>query len=570
MANTIRMSISTVLIYISLISLLARSSFLTSASVTRFYDFQVNYQQVTRLCNTKSLVSVNGQFPGPTIFAQEGDQLVIKVTNNVKSNVTIHWHGVRQVLTCWSDGPAYITQCPIQTGQSFFYKFTVAGHRGTLFWHAHITWLRATLYGAIVIKPPTKVPYPFQMPSDEHTILLEWWNGDVEEIEAAALQTGGIPTISNAFTINGQPGPFYNCSAADAYKLNVVQGRTYLLRVVNAALNQDLLFGIARHTLTVIAADAEYTKPLKVSTLVVAPGQTVDVLLTADQAVGNYYMAAIPFVSAPAPFVNTPTTAILQYDGAASTNATPIFPILPANNDTSYGEGFYQSLRSLNSQTYPSDVPQTIDRNLLFTTGFNLKACPSGQTCQGPGGLRLASSINNVSFAFPAISILQAYYYNISGVFTTDFPDNPPTPFDYTGTMPSNPQPESGTKVNVIEYGSNVQLVLQDTSILTLDSHPIHLHGYSFYVVGQGVGNFNPASDESTFNLVDPPLRNTVAFPRAGWVAIRWKADNPGVWFMHCHLESHTSWGMEMAFLVKNGVGRSQTLPPPPYGFPKC
>lgn len=81
-------------------------------------------------------------------------------------------HGVRQLRTGWSDGPAYITQCPIPTGQSYIYNFTLTGQRGTLLWHAHILWLRATLHGAIVILPKHGVPYPFPIPDYEEVIIL--------------------------------------------------------------------------------------------------------------------------------------------------------------------------------------------------------------------------------------------------------------------------------------------------------------------------------------------------------------------------------------------------------------
>ena len=43
-----------------------------------------------------------------------------------------------------------------------------------------------------------------------------------------------------------------------------------------------------------------------------------------------------------------------------------------------------------------------------------------------------------------------------------------------------------------------------------------------------------------------------------------------GVWFMHCHLEVHASWGLETAFLVPNGVGSNDSLQPPPLDFPTC
>ncbi len=70
--------------------------------------------------------------------------------------------------------------------------------------------------------------------------------------------------------------------------------------------------------------------------------------------------------------------------------------------------------------------------------------------------------------------------------------------------------------------------MLQDTSILQFEVHPFHLHGNSFYIVGSGSGNYDPATSPATFNLVNPPLRNTYGVPYGGWVAIRFRADNPG------------------------------------------
>ncbi|KAG5095117.1 hypothetical protein JHK84_050705 [Glycine max] len=50
----------------------------------------IKYQNVSRLCHTKSVVTVNGQFPGPRIVAREGDRLLIKVTSHVQNNISIH------------------------------------------------------------------------------------------------------------------------------------------------------------------------------------------------------------------------------------------------------------------------------------------------------------------------------------------------------------------------------------------------------------------------------------------------------------------------------------------------
>ncbi|KAB5540891.1 hypothetical protein DKX38_013865 [Salix brachista] len=173
----------------------------------------------TKLCSTKPIVTVNGQFPGPTLVAREDDTVLVKVVNHVKYNLSIHWHGIRQLRTGWADGPAYITQCPIQPGQNFVYNFTITGQRGTLLWHAHILWLRATVHGAIVILPKRGVPYPFPTPHKEKVILLgEWWKSDVEAVINEATKSGVAPNVSDAHTINGHPGPVSACSSLGKLK----------------------------------------------------------------------------------------------------------------------------------------------------------------------------------------------------------------------------------------------------------------------------------------------------------------------------------------------------------------
>ena len=80
----------------------------------------------------------------------------------------------------------------------------------------------------------------------------------------------------------------------------------------------------------------------------------------------------------------------------------------------------------------------------------------------------------------------------------------------------------------MLNYGEAVEIVLQATTVGVGGSHPIHLHGFSFYWIGTGSGNFNNVTDPSSYNLVDPPLINTVQVPPGGWVALRFFAKNPG------------------------------------------
>ncbi|KAM0925369.1 hypothetical protein ACQ4PT_004234 [Festuca glaucescens] len=582
---------SSLLLIVAALALCVTAAVRGAEAVTRKYHFDVQMTSVTKLCSTKSIVTVNGQYPGPTLFAREGDHVEVNVVNNSPYNMSIHWHGVRQLLSGWYDGPAYITQCPIQPGQSYVYRFQIAGQRGTLWWHAHVSWLRATVHGPIVILPPAGVPYPFPAPDHELPVIFgEWWRNDTEAVIAQALRSGGGPNVSDAFTINGLPGPLYGgCSGKkeDAFRLTVKPGKTYMLRLINAALNDELFFAVANHTLTVVDVDALYVKPFAVDSLLIAPGQTSNVLLTAKPTFPGamYYMLARPYATTrPGTFDNSTVAGVLEYEEhepaspTAGKNHLPIFtPTLPQINDTSAVSNYTAKLRSLASAAYPAAVPQAVDREFFFTVGLGTHPCAAGvpvngSTCQGPNGTaRFAASINNVSFVLPATALLQSHYTGMSGgVYASDFPFAPAHPFNYTGAPPNNTNVMNGTRALVLPFGAAVELVMQDTSILGAESHPLHLHGFNFFVVGQGSGNYDPAHDPARFNLVDPVERNTVGVPAGGWAAIRFRADNPGVWFMHCHLEVHMSWGLKMAWLVLDGSRPEQKLPPPPADLPKC
>ncbi|CAN6335346.1 unnamed protein product [Urochloa humidicola] len=567
------------------LGLLLCSSLLLQLAVAKeqYHEFVVQEAWVSRLCGNRSIMTVNGQFPGPAVEMNEGDSLMVRVTNRGRYNVTVHWHGVRQMRTGWADGPEYVTQCPIRPGSSYTYRFTVSGQEGTLWWHAHSSWLRATVYGALVIRPRAGVSaYPFSPPParDIPILLGEWWDMNPIDVVRTATRTGAAPNVSDALTVNGQPGDLYGrCSSSNnnTATFPVKSGETNLVRFINAALNTELFVSLAGHTMTVVGADASYTKPYSTSVLMIAPGQTTDVLVTFDQPPGKYYLAARAYASAQGvPFDNTTTTAIFEYSsssGAGGSNQSAMMPTLPAYNDTATATAFTTSLRGLRK----AELPSRVDESLFFTVGVGLFNCSAGQTCGGPNNTRFAASINNVSFVLPStgVSILQAHYSSQSEqgtVFTADFPANPPLQFDYTAQNVSRAlwQPVPGTKVYTLKYGAAVQVVLQGTNIFAGENHPIHIHGYDFYVLAQGFGNFDAKTHTLLFNLDDPPMRNTVAVPVNGWAVIRFVADNPGVWLMHCHLDVHITWGLAMAFLVQDGVGELQSLEAPPPDLPLC
>ncbi|XP_020578857.1 laccase-3-like isoform X2 [Phalaenopsis equestris] len=539
--------------------------FLAPNAEVHQHDFVIKAVPVKRLCHTRSTITVNGQFPGPTLLVRNGDSLVIRVVNQAKYNITLHWHGIRQLRNGWADGPAYVTQCPIQAGGSYTYRFSVEDQEGTLWWHAHNSWLRATVHGALIILPKLHCSYPFAPPK------CEWWNANPLDIIRRALKTGAAPQPSDSLTINGQPGDLYKCSTKETTVIPVAAGETILLRFINAAMLTELFVSVADHNMTVVAADSSYTKPFTTSVVLIAPGQTTDVLIHANRPAGRYYIAARAYQSGSlnTPFDNTTTTAILIYENQTPGHSPPKLPVLPPYNDTAAVAAFSAGIKGL----YAVKIPAPVDEHLFFTVGLGLISCQQGKTCSGPNGTLFTTSMNNYSFVLPkGLSLLQAAQSGVRGVFTTDFPASPPVKFDYTGDNISTSlyQPVRATKLYPLKYGSVVQLVMQGTNIYMSEEHPMHIHGYEFLVLATGRGNFDAKRDAAKFNLVDPPRRNTVGVPVKGWGVIRFVADNPGVWFVHCHIDSHLSWGLAMAFLVENGAGELQSTAPPPLDLPKC
>ncbi|XWS15337.1 hypothetical protein CRYUN_Cryun35bG0087100 [Craigia yunnanensis] len=550
------------------LGILFLSCLLLCRADVHYYEFFVRESNFTKLCNTKSMLVVNESYPGPEIRVHRGDIVFVNVHNQGNYGFTIHWHGVKQPRNPWSDGPEFITQCPIQPGTNFTYEVILSDEIGTLWWHAHSDWTRGSVQGAFVILPAENETYPFHTPDADQTIILQsWYNRDYKEIIDEALSTGFPPPSPDAYAINGHLGDTYGCPNDTIFRMQVDYEKTYLLRIINAAMNEENFFAITNHSLTIVAQDASYVESFTSDYIFISPGQTMDVLIHANQNIGQYYMATRPFSDSAAPPVDNITTGVFQYTNSdAGLNVSLI--TLPVINDSDAAMSFLRLIRNSNvTQNPPLNVPTNIDRRVYIAVSTNTIPC---DTCiLNP---RIAASLNNVSFVFPQIDILQAYYNSINGVFTRDFPLEPPVFYNFTGDLVGfNGNASQGTKAVVLNYGEAVEIVLQATNLGAGGSHPIHLHGFSFYRVRIGSGNFNNVTDPSSYNLVDPPLINTVHVPARGWVALRFFATNPGVWFMHCHFERHSSWGMDTVFIVRNGTTVETSIrPPPASGMPRC
>ncbi|CAM6125561.1 unnamed protein product [Calypogeia fissa] len=542
---------------------------------TRYFDFNVTKIQYTVNCVTKPIIAVNGMFPGPVMYINEQDNVIVNVTNNSDENITIHFHGTRQYLTPWSDGVAGITMCPLQRGEYFVHNFTAVHEHGTMLWHAHYNWQRATAHGAFIVYP--NETYPFPQPDHQETLVLaEWWNEEIQAFEEKSINSGRPFDESDAMTINGHPGPTYNCSEEEEYTTIVAfRDKTYLLRVVNAAVDAHSFFSVANHTMTVVEADGGYVHPFATNIAFLSPGQTINVLITANQPSGQYLIQAQPYGRGFNGYVRPAAVFLYSNESDFDQSGSYNYPFLPLNTDTGTVFAFDSALRSLNPQT----MPKNVDRYLNMTLGLSVRPCntlPDPTTCEaqtaGAVGYRWQANLNNITFEEPSIALLEASYFDELGVFNEDFPNytKPAYDFTYPAQPPVSDQvSEYNTSIISIDYNTSVQMVFQDTSFMGFESHPMHLHGHNFYILGLGFGNYDAARQTDGLNTYDPPLRNTVSVPRGGWAVIRVLFDNPGMWLFHCHLDKHTAWGMQTVFHVRDGPAGFKT-PPPPTHRPSC
>jgi FtsP/CotA-like multicopper oxidase with cupredoxin domain len=240
----------------------------------------------------KSVILINGAFPGPTIEANWGDQIMVTVHNQItdpEEGIGFHWHGFLQKKTPYYDGVASIQQCPIAPGSSFTYNFQ-ADTYGTTWYHSHYSAQYADgLLGPIVVHGPKNAPYDIDIGP---VLLTDYYHKSYFDILEGVLTNTAdfskiIPTSDNNL-INGKMN--FNCTLtgtpcttnAGLSKFRFTKGKTHRLRLINGGAEGLQRFSIDGHNLTVIANDFIPIQPYTTEVVTLGIGQRTDVLVTAN------------------------------------------------------------------------------------------------------------------------------------------------------------------------------------------------------------------------------------------------------------------------------------------------
>ncbi|KIY74418.1 multicopper oxidase [Cylindrobasidium torrendii FP15055 ss-10] len=459
---------------------------------------------------TRAAVLAGGTYPGPLIQGSKGDNFKLNVVDQLQDDTmlrstTIHWHGLFQEDSSWADGVAFVTQCPIAPGNSFLYDFSVPNQAGTFWYHSHLsTQYCDGLRGPLVVYDPSDPHSSLYDVDDESTIisLTDWYH-------TPAMAAGPLP-VPDSTLINGK-GRYSGGPDSDLFRLNVVEGRRYRLRIVSLSCHPNWVFSIDGHDLTVIEVDGENVQPLVVDSIQVFAGQRYSAILTADKTPDNYWIRANPDLGTTG-FDNAINSAVLHYATA--------------------GDG-------LPTTTTPPTLTNT-----LLETNLHPLTNPAAPGLPQAGGADVTMTLN---LAFDATS----FTFTVNGAAWV----NP--------TAPVLLQILSGASnaVDLLPAGSLYELPKDKVIELIIPGlavgapHPFHLHGHTFSVVR--------SAGSTTYNYADPVRRDVVNTGTTGdEVTIRFETDNTGPWFLHCHIDFHLEVGLAIVFAEDLPGMTASTHPP--------
>ncbi|HEY1867203.1 MAG TPA: multicopper oxidase domain-containing protein, partial [Candidatus Cybelea sp.] len=209
----------------------------------------------------------NGVVPGPVLEVKQGDSITIDFTNEIATDDSIHLHGVHDIPVSM-DGVGGISQALVPRGGHFVYHF-VADQPGTFIYHTHDdqAMLDSGLYGAIVVEP-----------SSPRAIERGLAHNFLEMISSWQIQSG----TENHFTLNGREYPATRA-------LEVRKGDRFRIRWINISGEEFHTMHTHGHYQQIIARDAAPVDYRDVEdTVLISPGQRVDVVVKADAKPGTW------------------------------------------------------------------------------------------------------------------------------------------------------------------------------------------------------------------------------------------------------------------------------------------
>ncbi|XP_061196337.1 uncharacterized protein LOC133204600 [Saccostrea echinata] len=527
---------------------------------------------------TRPLITVNGTMPGPPIFLYQNQTITIIVKNNlINEGVTIHWHGIDQLGWAAMDGVAFVTQCPILPGQSFNYTFQPR-FTGTYWYHSHMGNQRDMgLYGAfIVLKRENNIPI-----QQQHIIQLMEWNHLYDPITLLLANTKGRKKDSISILINGRSEFGSNMAPLESFRVD--KGDNHVFRLIGVGSEETLLFSVPGLRLIVKETDGYQIVETTVDRIIIYPAERYDFQLDLRYASEGTYNITVHLLQGRAlQILDTPVG--LGYINVSNSQSLRNYTL---NRQ-------YEIILNCPFKEYPHHpdflcLPVSKLQSRNPNSGFEFDSLLVERTDEVYThflnfGFPEQSSINGRKFIWPTVSALSQ-----------------PSELDTTCSgCDDESSCECSHSLN-LKSGSENIMILSNFGTGMSRTHPVPMHGHTFEVLKMGFPSFSldgkdmiPNEDiqcseskpnnESQcnnarwrdpswnnyktipgINNLDPVRKDTVITPQGGYTVIRIRATNPGVWFMHCHIDPHMIKGM--ALMLNESFENIKNLP---NGLPTC
>ncbi|KAL0074534.1 multicopper oxidase [Phycomyces blakesleeanus] len=459
----------------------------------------------------RQVIGINGEWPPKQVEATLNDVLVINIHNELNEPTALHAHGMFQNNTNYMDGPSMVTQCPIPAGMNFTYEFTIT-QTGTYWMHSHYGGQYADGFKMALILHNPAEPYKYD---EDITVPISDWYHDQSGNNLKIFMNENNPTGAEPVPESGLIMDNVNSS------LTFVPGKTYRLRLINMSAFSMFYFSIDGHDMDVIETDGIYTQRTTVKSLYLTAAQRISVLVTAKNATNlNYYMHAdmnTDMFDTISDSLQTNLTAPIYYDKSVTEFAP--------SEDVGMGSDFDDIV--IPPLEVMAAVPAEQQLNLTFefqvyTDGINRGA------------------FNNIPYIAPKVPILNTLMTMGNLSHEVDVYGRHSVPY-------------------ILDHLNMIEVILNNADS---GDHPFHLHGHVFQIVARGPGIYDGTNENITWYLDNPNRRDTVAVPAESFTIIRFRADNPGIWIFHCHIEWHLETGLAAIFVEAPDIAQQRmTLP---------
>ncbi|OAL29975.1 hypothetical protein AYO22_01881 [Fonsecaea multimorphosa] len=497
----------------------------------------------------------NDSFPGPRIQACWGDQVHITINNTLVgktpdegNGTTVHWHGFRQLHTGYMDGVNAVTQCPIAPNTSFTYIFNITQY-GTSWYHSHYSLQYAAgALGPLTVYGPMSKNFDHQL---YPVIMSDWLHKSVYQKWDNSIQGKGSQIFIDNILQNGIGHWPPQIDIAKKPKFNEVffqKGVKYLMRLINGAADTTFVFSIDDHKFWVVSTDFVAIEPYYTDHVVVGIGQRYNIIVDANPERytrdHSYWIRTIPAKNcsslAPGAPVPDNRTGIVRYTLSDELPSTQMGNFKPNCSDETYWRNITPIVpwEVSTSRKYVDPLYLTIEEMQGFPywpcnqTVFRFDLVPKHPMW--------------LNFSEPTLFNLDQNFSKKGWLAVVDTQDTPAEDWVQL-TIISGPKKGGAPLLP--------HPVPKVPGAFIPGFHPIHLHGHDFAVLDQCVPTDNSEEcDVSNANLTlhNPPRRDVAFLPDGGYLIIAFRADNPGVWIMHCHIAFHASSGLAVQ-IVENG-----------------